>query len=362
MLLSAGVTAWIIRRERIDIGSVADGDEASTGVGLAAAWRLLQESSHLKLIALVIGFASIGAAIIEQQLNMAAEARHGAQATDAITAVLGWVGVYTSSIGLVIQMWLTSRIHRSLGIGFALMLLPLMLGTSAVVMLLNAALWAPALARVADQSLRYTLDKTSREILFLPLPDAIKIKAKPFVDVTVDRIARAGAALLLLVLVKSWGLHLDWQRISYASLTIMVLWLIVALRARRGYVAALRKSLERRDFVSGDVSVTTADLTTIETLVEELAHVDASRVVYAIDVLESLDKRHLVTPLLLRHGSPAVRARALGAIAATRNGLAPEWVAEVERLLDDDDPSVCAAAVRSISGVRNGDALSRPAP
>jgi HEAT repeat protein len=358
MLLSAGVTAWIISRERIAPNDASDADAAATGVGLADAWRLLRESSHLKLIALVISFASVGAAIIEQQLNMAAEAQHGSQATDAITAVLGWVGVYTSAIGLVIQVWLTSRIHRYLGIGFALIVLPVMLGTSAVVMLLNAALWAPSLARVADQSLRYTLDKTSREILFLPLPDAIKLKAKPFVDVTVDRVARAGAALLLIVLVQPWGLHLDWQSISYASLSIVVLWLATALRARRGYVRALRAGLERRDLAPADVRLSGADLTTIETLVQELAHVDASRVLYAIDVLESLGKRQLVTPLLLRHGSPAVRARALRAMAATDNGITSEWLPQIRRLVDDDDPGVRAAAVRAIGTVHHEDALA----
>jgi ATP:ADP antiporter, AAA family len=360
MLLSAAVTTWIIRREGVDMGDTADtGGGDAKGVGMGEAWRLLRESSHLKLIALVIAFASTGAAIIEQQLNMAAEAHHGAGATDAITAALGWVGVWTSGIGLLIQVWLTSRIHRYLGIGFALMVLPVMLGTSAVVMLLNAALWAPALARVADQSLRYTLDKTSREILFLPLPDAIKLKAKPFVDVTVDRVARAGAALLLILLVQPWALNLDWQSISYASLTIMGLWLVMALRARRGYLRALRQSIERQDLAPADVRLNGADLTTVETLVQELAHVDARRVLYAIDVLESLDKRHLVTPLLLRHESPAVRERALRAMAATHTDITTEWLSQVERLLEDDDPGVRAGAVRTIGAVRNGDALAR---
>ena len=59
-------------------------------------------------------------------------------------------------------------------------------------MLLNAALWAPALARILDTSLRYTLDKTTREVLFLPLPTEIKYRAKPFVDVT-RRPLRQGA-------------------------------------------------------------------------------------------------------------------------------------------------------------------------
>jgi ATP/ADP translocase/HEAT repeat protein len=360
MFLAAGVTAWIIHRENLasDAATPA-GADAPRGVGLGEAWRLLQSSPHLKLIALVISLASIGAALIEQQLNMAAEAHHGSEATDAITAALGWVGVWTSGIGLLIQVWLTSRVHRYLGLGFALMVLPVMLGTSAVVMLLNAALWAPALARVADQSLRYTLDKTSREILFLPLPDALKLKAKPFVDVSVDRVARAGAALLLILLVQPWALNLDWQSISYASLTIMGLWLAMALRARRSYLRALRESIERQDFAPADMRLSGADLTTVETLVQELAHVDARRVLYAIDVLESLGKRHLVTPLLLRHESPAVRERALRAMAAARDGVTTEWLPQIRRLLEDDAPGVRAGAVRTLAAVHNEDALAR---
>ena len=99
-----------------------------------------------------------------------------------------------------------------LGLGFALLILPVSLGTTALIILLNGALWAPAVARVLDTSLRYTIDKTTREVLFLPLPTDLKYRAKPFVDVTVDRFAKALGALLLLVLIKPWGLNLDWQR------------------------------------------------------------------------------------------------------------------------------------------------------
>ena len=39
----------------------------------------------------------------------------------------------------------------------------------AIVILLTGAFWAPQAARVLDSTLRYTVDKTSREVLFLPL-------------------------------------------------------------------------------------------------------------------------------------------------------------------------------------------------
>ena len=130
---------------------------------------MLRESKHLQLISLVIAFAAVGAAIIEQQLNMAAAQFEGL-GQDSIAAFLAQITVYLSLVGFVIQVALTSRIHRLLGIGFALLILPMSLGGSGLLMLLNGALWTAGLARVLDASLRYTVDKTSREILFLPLP------------------------------------------------------------------------------------------------------------------------------------------------------------------------------------------------
>ena len=85
-----------------------------------------------------------------------------------------------------------SRVHRLLGIGFALLLLPFTLGGTGMLMLAIPALWTAATARVLDTSLRYTVDKTTREILFMPLPTAMKYRAKPFADVAVDRFAKGG--------------------------------------------------------------------------------------------------------------------------------------------------------------------------
>jgi AAA family ATP:ADP antiporter len=361
MLLCAGVVAYISARERFEGVATASVKEEK-GVGFTEAFNLLRQSRHLQIIALVISFASIGAATIEQQLNMAAEVSKGANQTDAITAFLARVGVWTSSIGFVIQVWLTSKIHRYLGIGFALLVLPMSMGSTAAVMLLNGALWAPALARIIDQSLRYTVDKTTREILFLPLPADIKLKAKSFVDVTVDRAAKAGGALFLLVLVQPWGFGLDWQRISYASLAMVALWIFMATRAKRGYLAAFRSSIERRDLVPADVRLSGGDLSTIETLVQELANPDADRVIYAIDVLESLDKRGLVTPLLLYHESPKVRARALDVLAASRSDIARQWAPNIRRLLADPDSRVRAGAIAALGAISNADAASLARP
>ncbi len=352
----AALVVAIGRRERIASDFAAIGQER--GVGGGEAIRLLRASRHLQVIALVIGLAAIGAAIIDQQLNMAAESLKGAASTDAITAFLAQVTFYVSIVGFLVQVGLTSRIHRSLGLAFALLILPVSLGATATIILLNGALWAPAAARVLDASLRYSIDKTTREVLFLPLPTDVKYRTKPFIDVTMDRLAKALGALLLLVLIKPWGLNLDWQRLSYASLAVTGLWIVVAVRARREYLKTFRHSIETGAIAPASVRLDVADAATIETLVEELSDPDESRVLYAIDMLETLNRRNLITPLLLHHESPKVRSRALLALQSARESVAARWIQTVERMLKDEDADVRAAAVHALAALRKEEAAT----
>ena len=355
----AVIVTTVIRRSH-DVGLE---DLASTDAKKSVAWnealRMLRDSKHLQTIAIVIGLAAMGAALVDMQLNMAVDevAGEGEGAAERISAMLAQVQLYTSLIGFVIQVWLTARLHRYLGIGVALLLLPISLGGTAVAMLLSRQLWSTILARVVDTSLRYSVDKTTREILYMPLPSELRLKAKLFVDVTVDRLAKSGVNILILVLVKPWGLALSWPQLSYASLTMLVLWVYMSVRARKGYLAAFRQSIEQRE-VQPTVGLDVADLSTVETLVEELAHPDEGRVLYAIDVLESLDKRNLVTPLLLHHESGAVRARALAALGSARSEIAKRWAPAIQGMIKDENPDVRAAAISALASIRDEDATA----
>ncbi len=332
----------------------SDGYVEEQGVGGREAIRLLAESHHLKIMALVIGCAAAGAAIVQQQLSMAAEATGGD--ADRMTAFLAEVTAWVSIGGFVVQVALTSRIHRSMGLAFAMLLLPVAMGSSAIVVLASGALWAPQLARVMDATLRYTVDKTTREVLFLPLPLELKHRAKPFIDVTADRFAKALAAVLLLVLIKPWGFGLDWRRLSYASLAMTGVWVGIVYVAWREYRRAFRDSIVSRAIAPGTIRTDLADTATIETLVEELSHPDEPAVLYAIEMLEALDKRHLVTPLLLQHESPRVRARTLRALALSRSRAASRWLPTVSRMVQDEDVNVRAAALRALAELEHEDA------
>jgi ATP:ADP antiporter, AAA family len=363
LVLSTVAASLVLHREEIGEEMQSAVADAEKGAGFKESLLMLQKSKHLRLIALVISLSAIGAVIIDQQLNMAASAAKGRHAADSITVFLANVQLWTSVIGFLIQIFLTSQIHRRLGIGFALLMLPVSLGSTAVIMLFNAALWAPELARVVDQSLRYTIDKTTREVLYMPLASEVKLTAKPFIDVTVERFARGFAAVLLLILIKKpWGLGLTWQQLSYASIVIMGGWVFMALKAHHGYKEAFRNSINTRQIKPAEVSAAAADLPTIETLVQELASSDEKRVLYAIDFLESLDKKHLITPLLLYHESPAVRARALSVMSITQPEISDRWLPAIHAMMTDPDAGVRAEAVGALARMQNQQAIDLVRP
>jgi AAA family ATP:ADP antiporter len=329
-------------------------EEPERGVGGREAFRLLGQSKHLRVLAAVVAFASIGAAVVDQQLSMAAEAT-GADG-DAIARLLAQVTVYLSLAGFVVQIALTSRIHRSFGIAVALLLLPIGLGASATLILLTGQLWAVVGARVLDTTLRYSLDKTTREVLFIPLPAGLRFRAKPFIDVTMDRFAKALAAILILFLIHPSGLQLDWRALSYASLIVMAGWIAMALVAWREYFRSFRASIVSQGISPTSIRTDVVDATTIDTLVEELSSPDERAVIYAIDLLDALDKRHLVTPLLLQSESPRVRARSLRAIAASGSPIAARWIPAIERMVQDEDVEVRAAALHALATLSHEDA------
>jgi len=123
MALCVLIVVTIIVREQLSGLAAAPNEE--TKIRGWQALDLLRNSRHLQIIALVITFAAIGAAIIEQQLNMAAAAAHDQGSAAGFLAV---IQAWTSMIGFFVQILLTSRIHRFLGIGFALLILPVSLG------------------------------------------------------------------------------------------------------------------------------------------------------------------------------------------------------------------------------------------
>lgn len=363
ILLSAGILSvcfFLILQiqKRSKFGTDATFEVKAT-VGSGEAVAMLRQSKHLQLIALIIGFGALSATTLDVQILLVSESQGGD--LNGITRFLASIAFFISLFGLIIQVYFTPRIYKIFGIGVALTLLPISLTATALLVIFNKVFWTSAVARVADGSLRYSIDKTTRETLFLPLSAELKLKAKSFVDVVADRFIGKGlGSIIILVALNVFGFA--WWQLSYLTLGYAGLWLILTRLAKREYMATFRRSIETLSLEPERLTPQAGDPATVETLVEELGSPDPQRVLRSIELLEALEKRNLITPLLLHHSSPEIRSRALEAIQNARPELVKRWLPSVEQSLKDEDPGVRAAAVEVLASVHNRDAREMMRP
>lgn len=327
-------------------------DEASPGAATAdleAARGGLAEirgSRLLRLIAGIMVLTVIVAQIVDLQFSWAAE-----QATSSLDERTAFFGNFYSVMGIsafLFQLVFTSRIHRALGVGVALRVLPVTMGVGTLALLLGgsvlpaALLTGALLLKIGENGLRYSLDQATRELLFVPVPSRARLKAKPFIDVFVQRSAKGLAAIVLLPV--TFGL-MSPLATGWISAVLVLVWLAVSLATQREYVRVFRQGL-REGAVDAAIPISLADVTTLELLVQSLGSADARQVLHGLDLLAAHGRGNLVPPLLLYHDDPQVRHRTLRILADARRA---DAVPLVGRLLSDGDAEVRAEAVRVLA-------------
>ena len=324
-------------------------------------WQAVRSSSHLRLIAIMMSITAIVAQIVDLQFNWMVQ-----QTTDSFSERNDTFGTLFSVMGLAaffFQLVFTARIHRRLGVGFAMRVLPTFVGLLSLAVVFSGLM--PALAlfvvvaslKIGDNGLRYSLDHATRELLFVPVPARERVGAKAYVDVLVHRFAKGLAAILLLTVTFDW---LSPYHMSILSVALCVVLVACTFRVQRHYVEALRNGLLGGSDADEDQvdRIDLGDVTTLEILVESLGSSDGGRVVQSIDLLAAHDRHNLVSPLLLHHHDPAVRKRSLEVLAESGR---TDAIPLIEMRLGDEEPEVRAEAVRafaSLSG-RAGPQLMR---
>lgn len=317
------------------------------------------QSRHLQLIAAIMLLMATVAQVVDLQFNWAVA--EVVPTKDARTQFFGNFYAVMGVAAFVFQLLVTSRIHRWLGIGFAMRVLPTAMAVGTISLFIAAGffpaalLMAAILMKVGENGVRYSLDQTTRELLFLPVPSVARLKAKATIDVFVQRFGKGVGALLLLPVTFA---VLTPVQAGWITLSLVGIWLVVTVAMRNEYVRSYREGLRKRA-VDADVPVDLKDVTSLEILVQALGSADSGQVLYALELLDDNGKGHLVSPLLLYHDSPEVRRRTLAVLAAQgREDAAPL----VERLLADPDNDVRAEAVRALASLLGDDAgrMMRP--
>ena len=341
LLICTGLIALIWRSGRVAVSGPHDMTSAGNSPrNLFASMRVVFSSSYLRAIAAVICISSLVTTLTGWQFL--ALMQQFLVKKDAIAAFYGDFNFYAGVLSLLFQLLLTSRFLRRFGIGTALFVLPTTVLLGSVGLLAFGTLGAAVALKGCDQTLRYSLDKSTAELLYLPLPARIKLQVKWFIDTVIWRLGDglSGFAVLLF----ATTLHLPARQISWIVLVLVSAWLVAVSVARRQYVATLKESISQHRVDVEQASASVLDRSTAELLATNLSASDPNDILYALSLFEVERQRaaHPVIRSLLSHPAASVRQKAVTILAASGDKTVRP---DVEGLLRDPDLNVRTEAL-----------------
>ncbi len=302
--------------------------------------RAVFASPYLRAIGAVICISSFATTMTGWQFK--ALAKQSSVGTDALAIFFGGFYFYVGVLSLLFQLLLTTRLLRRFGIGRMLFVLPIVVLAGSAGLIVWGTVAAALFLKGSDQVLRYSVDRSTIELLYLPLPNQVKLKAKWFIDTVVWRLGDGLAGVVVLV----FAAHLGWtpQRLSWIAMLLILGWLGAVYVAGRQYVVVLQDSISQHRLDAEQVSTLALDRSTAELLTRKILTSNPDEILYALSLFEVERQRatHPVVRGLLHHPSPAVRQKAVSILAAAADkSVRPS----AEALLKDPDPGVRTEAM-----------------
>jgi AAA family ATP:ADP antiporter len=247
-------------------------------------------------------------------------------------------------VSLLVQLFASGTLVRQIGVAASMLMTPMLLsGSAAIALATGGALAAVLLIKGIDGSLRYSIHRITEELLYLPVPQTARQRAKPLIDGAFSRTAQTltGAALFFL----GGSGVVPPRQVAGLVLVLTTLWLGAALAVRRPYMDLLRKAI-CSDTLDPSHAPAPIDNQTTELLVQRLSSEDPLEVAGAVSALVRHGRSGLVPGLLLMHPDQTVLTHALEVFGASDRA---DWWPLAQRLLEDPREAVRVAAARALT-------------
>jgi len=284
--------------------------------------REIAGSSYLRHIAALVFFAAITTQWTNFQFSLVADRKFEGDA-DALTAFFGTVNFALGAVAFLLQLLLVGPAIRRFGLSRTLLVLPIALAAGSGLIVLWPNVVSVLLTSAFDQGFRFSLDKATYELLYLPLPAAQRNRIKATIDIVVSRVADAAGAVALGFATNAFfgGDEMGLRGTASLNLLFIGAWLIVAWRLRTLYVRTIQMSIHRHRIDSEQLPHGVLDRSAAPAIAQKLTSSDERDVLYALELLETQRMEGLEAPLraLLSHPNAEVRRGALALLSAARD-------------------------------------------
>ncbi len=211
---------------------VRDTDAPALKTGLLS-FRVFRRNGYLTAIALILLTSQLVQPIVEYQFLSLVEAEFTER--DERTAFLAQFFSLMSACALAVNLLLVPLIHHALGAVAGLVVQPLTVMGLAALFNHSPGLPTAMLMKLGDRGLSYSVNRASRELLYIPIDSALIYRAKAWIDMFGYRVFRILGALLI-KLFRVWlPVQLAVTELSWLVIGICVFWIALAIPIRREY-------------------------------------------------------------------------------------------------------------------------------
>ena len=178
--------------------------------------KLVFRSKYLIAIVGIVGLYEIVSTVLDFQFT--ATIAHYLDGP-AIGAQLSTMYTITNWVSMFVQLFFTSLIMTRFGLTAALMILPVAVALGSCTFILAPILWVGSFLNTVDNGFSYSINQSAKETLYVPTTRDEKYKAKAFIDMFVQRFAKAVAVGLSLLITTIFA---DFESIRWLSLFTMI--------------------------------------------------------------------------------------------------------------------------------------------
>ena len=201
--------------------------------------KLVFSSPYLLSIVAIVGLYEIVSTIVDFQFT--STILHYLEG-EAIGRQFSTMYMITNYVSMFVQFFATSLVMRRFGIGTALIVLPLMLLLGSGIFLVFPVLWVGSFLVTADNGFAYSINQSAKEALYVPTSRDERYHAKAFIDMFIQRFAKALGVFLSLGITLWASTFSTVPMLSIISIIVVILWFVAIRYASKEYIRRTNKS------------------------------------------------------------------------------------------------------------------------
>ena len=294
-------------------------------VGFRTSLDAVRKHKYLMLLAAVVALTEIVSTLIDFQAKTFIEFNF---AKKDYMFIFGYFEAGLLVIPLLFQLFLTSKLIKRYGVRFALLLYPITIlfcSLGLAVFAMTAGLVFAIIIKTSDKSLSFSINQSVRELLFIPVSPEIKNRAKIFIDMFINRVAKgAGALILLLILFiiprfppnpsdipetatpeetvqtaipeeTDFDVARRVRLVSLFSVLFIAAWIVLNIKVSKEYTNTVKNKLKLHWKRADAIVDEKLDVDFMKLILDTLEDKNRSDVLYAMDLFD-LTKKDKLTP------------------------------------------------------------------